>query len=244
MSVTKHQWSVPGNRIKNYVATTSSATVTELKANDLNKAGVDYYWVDGSDGREVTYTATVDSKTFTGKTTFNVKKPTSTLSAEIGFVKVFKSTRGWALALVKANSSGITFAASFSEPSGFKNGTGQFWQVILNTSVNFTGGNYQNISKTGVLDGDGLPYENLPNAVDNPYVILPDACTMVSRQDSFKMWVMYKPFESDSIWVPLRSVQWYWNGVAEREGVKDDWKLISGSQGAQGSVSTSIFPEW
>jgi len=78
MTVTARQWSVPGNRIANYTADANSATVTAL--TDVTGSTVSYYWVGGGDGREVTYTATVNGQQFSAKTTFNVKRPTCTIT--------------------------------------------------------------------------------------------------------------------------------------------------------------------
>lgn len=85
-AITNQQWSIPGNRIANYIANEINGAVTPL--TNLNTASISYYWVDGGDGRQVTYTATVRGKPYTGRATFNVKRPTVNVTTSTGTVRV------------------------------------------------------------------------------------------------------------------------------------------------------------
>jgi len=75
ITITKKQWTIPGTRIANFVGNSTSGTVTSLTV--LTNSAIDYYWVDGENGRDVEYAITVDGNELKGKATFNTIKPDS-----------------------------------------------------------------------------------------------------------------------------------------------------------------------
>jgi hypothetical protein len=44
----------------------------------------------------------------------------------------------------------------------------------------------------------------------------------------FKMYIMFKPAGADSIWVPLKRVDWSWQGCATKDS-EDNWTLDDSS---------------
>jgi hypothetical protein len=64
-------------------------------------------------------------------------------------------------------------------------------------------------------------------------------------KEEFRLYVMFKPAGSNSIYVPLAVVDWWWKGEATRSGTT--WSLVAGSAGHKASpthVDTSDHPEW
>lgn len=129
-------WTVPGNRIANYVVVCNgplqgdgatecqnptSGTVTPL--TNLNTQSLTYYWVDGADGRQITYSVKVDNKTFTGRATFNVKRPTAQVTATTGAVSIDNlhpsSPFSFHYGLPSPNTPSIKFTRTITFPSGF-----------------------------------------------------------------------------------------------------------------------------
>ena len=61
--------------------------------------------------------------------------------------------------------------------------------------------------------------------------------------DEFETWLMYKPDDADSIWVPVAVSSWSWGGVAEKAG-NGDWALTSSSKSATAFGETTDYPMW
>jgi len=134
---TTKSWSIPGSRIKDCTASSASATVTNLTANDLQQSTVSLYWVDGGNGRVVTYTVTVNGQQYSANTTFNVKRPTATLTtatSKVDVGDVQDNYGAWWRRLIFMDTQtvtpGITFTRTFTEPAGFSGGTTQWVQVV------------------------------------------------------------------------------------------------------------------
>lgn len=133
-AITNQQWSIPGNRIANYIANEVNGAVTPL--TNLNTASISYYWVDGGDGRQVTYTATVRGKPYTGRSTFNVKRPTVNVTTSTGTVRVRTvsfSERIYELVYASTTAPGIRFTrTNLTISSGFMGDT--YWVQLVNAS--------------------------------------------------------------------------------------------------------------
>lgn len=74
------EWKIPGTIVKNYVDGQTSAKVTKTEEADKKKFTIEFYWVDGGDGRTVeaacvfrTMAGTETKKTVSAK--FDVKRP-------------------------------------------------------------------------------------------------------------------------------------------------------------------------
>lgn len=73
------------------------------------------------------------------------------------------------------------------------------------------------------------------------------AFTKVSIDDDFRMFAMYKPAGSGSIWVTLWQVDWGWYAAAARTS-GFDWmeNVFESTPGTRGPVTTdsTLLPEW
>lgn len=249
LTVTSKEWTIPGTRIKNYTTTftaeTTSAVKTPLDDEDLNNTSISYYWVDGADARNVKFSISIDignNKTFEKETTaiYNVKRPNSTLTTQTGSIFI-GTVAGRNVLAFSGENGGVSFNASIVLSSGIS-GTGQYWQKVNTTVISTLGGNYLPIAGTDLLD-TSLPYGNLPSVSDNPHAILPNDATTVVVGSTYTMWLMFKPSGGDSIWIPLRSVDWRWSGTAKQQ---DGMWTITKSDHSESpeSVETTKFPIW
>lgn len=245
-TVTEQTWSVPGYRIANYVASSSAATAAPL--SDLSVNPINYYWVDGQDGRTVTCDATV-THTATSTTfpcgisaIFNVKRPTSTLTATTGTVAVDSAWGQLEIHFGSPAVPGISFSKTVTPPDGFS-GSSQYWQRVTDTvrRRQSNGGAWYRLAGTNLLDTN-LPYSSSDTTTDSPGQGLSASYEQVSISDQFTMWTMFKPSGTDSIWVPLRSLDWSWSGSATRTDTT--WTLAESGKSAGASSDTSVFPEW
>lgn len=249
-AITNQQWSIPGNRIANYIANEVNGAVTPL--TNLNTASISYYWVDGGDGRQVTYTATVRGKPYTGRATFNVKRPTVNVTTSTGTVRVRTvsfSERIYELVYASTTAPGIRFTrTNLTIPSGFMGDT--YWVQLVNASRTRrrNDGTNEVFQETG-LD-NRFPYAsgdpNATETTDSPGLPLTLAYNYATANDSFQMWLMFKPSGTNSIYVPLRKVNWSWSGSAERPGTLN-WTLVPGSAGNTPnppSVDSTEHPQW
>lgn len=247
---TTKSWSVPGSPIKNYTASSVSAKVTNLSSADLQGSSVAFYWVNGGSGREVKYTVTVNGQIYSGKTTFNVVRPSCTLTTSTGEVHVSDNRGSWWLSFGDPvpNTPGIIFTSEGSIPGGFT-GYLAYAQVLTSTlhRRQTEGGQWYRKSGSQLCDGQ-FPYSSIPPPVtdDSPGESLTSDCVVVSADDAFSMYVIFKPSGTGSIWVPLRKVNWWWEGTAVRSDSQWDeddlwywdWSLNPGS------TNCTDPPEW
>lgn len=259
-----YQWTVPGQKVKNYVVTNTSSnmsgTVTEL--DNTNQQNISYYWVDGGEGRQVRYTATVRGRQYSKTAIFNVKRPTVTVTSATHMTTIY--TRGQHQELlfgqISFNSTdGIKFTRSdFQVPSGFSGDT--IWVQIIDYAYTRTLNDGQTTqTASGVGLDSAFPYSsNDPNAAstqDSPGVCLricSDSTSKTKMQTRIDadMYLMFKPSNLPSgesaIYVPLRKVTWNWRAIATR---RPDFlfelpsNCCSNSQNPSG-VDTTSFPQW
>jgi hypothetical protein len=246
LQVTNHAWTVPGKAIANYTASSELGTVTPLTS--LSSSTVSFYWVDGGDGRQVTYVATVGGHQFSATTTFNVKRPTASVTATTGQVKADDEELGfWALHFGKPGGKGeqgIYFERTIEEPAGFEGGATKWVQVVDGQIIRrryleawqWCGG-------IGYLD-TVYPYSANAVTSDRPYSNLSPAYNLYTRTDEFSMYLMYTPTGA-AIDVPLRKVGWSWSGQASRIGGGPDFQLDSdGHSTDPGDSDCTDHPEW
>ena len=248
---TTEEWTIPGNRVKSYTANSTSATVTNLSADDLQQSTVSFYWVDGGDGRTVTYTVTVNGQQYSASTTFNVKRPTSTLTAttnnSAGAIAVDNAPGFTAIhfGVPSANGGtpGIAFSKTCSEPSGFTGGSCCWMQVVGTTDRRKQKNDLSCYQRSGsnVCDTN-CPYSGSATTEDTPLSQVDDQLLAASVDETYSMYLMYRPV-GGGIWVPLRKVSWYWNAHAERDG--DEWSLLSsGHPTNPASSNCTTHPTW
>jgi hypothetical protein len=263
---TSKSWTVPGNRIANYDPSLSTQQKTDLTSNDLSQNYLTYYWVDGADNREVRYTVTINDRPYTARAKFNVKRPTSTMSATTATVTLGNAYIGLTNQYFglwfgqpddPSPTKGITFTASITKPSGMD---GDFYlvQKINSASRSKTpvGGSQVTRSGTNLLDGT-FHYGNANQSPDedSPGISLsfasnPCDYTQVAANDSFSMYLVYKPTVSgSSIYVPLRKLNWSWAGSGTTSNCigSGSWSLSNASPNTPTAISSSTteeFPEW
>lgn len=236
------QWTVPGTRLANYVANSSTGTVTPL--SNLTDASVTYYWVDGADGRQVTLSLTVFGMPVTNTATFNVKRPTASITTSTGSVVV---GTGWGDTEMSFGADpshhGIDFSRSITIPSGFSGST-QYVQIATPFHRRqLNSGAWERFTGSG-LDTT-YPYGDLSPGVtaDSPAEHLNSALLQASADDTFEMWLMFQPTGTGSIWVPLRKVTWSWSGTTSRSGIT--WTLNSSSHSTNPSdADSTTHPQW
>ncbi|MCP9494305.1 MAG: Ig-like domain-containing protein [Pyrinomonadaceae bacterium MAG19_C2-C3] len=245
------QWSVPGNPIANYTASNMEGKVTPLE--DLNNTSLSFYWVSGGDNRQVTYSVTVRGRAYSGRVTFNVKRPTVTVTARTGVVSVrqFPGEVDYELlcGVVSGPNAapGIRFTrTNLMVPTGFSGDT--YWVQLANVSRTRRRNDGTNETFTDAGLDTAFPYSsNDPNATetqDSPGLRLTINFNYATVNDSFQMWLMFKPSGDNSIFVPLRRVNWGWSGSAERPGTPF-WNLVAGSSvQASSPADSTTHPTW
>jgi len=250
-SFTSPQWTIPGNRIANYAVTcTGSGTPPECQAptsaavtalTNPTDAAVDYYWVDGADGRQVQYSITVSGSNITGQATFNVKRPTAQVTATTGTVAVGSPFGNLELHYGTTSIPGISFSRTITVPTGFAGATQWVQTVTTLRRRQLNSGAWERWSGTG-LDTT-YPYDSGSSTSDSPGNPLSSDYLQVTADDSFTMWLMFKPDGATSIWVPLRQVSWSWAGAASRSG--STWTLNSSSNtGNPADADSTTHPTW
>jgi hypothetical protein len=144
-----------------------------------------------------------------------------------------------------ATTPGITFSRSITVPSGFTGET-QWVQVIDSTTRTLTpnGGSMLTLQGSGVLDTT-YPYALGSSTNDSPgQGVNPCDFSDVSANDSFSMWLMFKPPGTGSIFVPLRKVNWSWSGSGGRISACN-WILSTSNHSTNPTDADSTdFPTW
>ena len=261
------QWTIPGTKVADYKVVcnigtyegqtvcqenvanniVTSATITEL--TNLNGSTIKYYWVDGGEGLQVKHTVTINNRPYTGKATFNVKRPTVTVTSMTSEPTVADYGDGIGLHFRTSTKAGITFSATNAViPPTF---SGEFkWVQIWNKNREI-----QLISR-GVLTrassiGQGLdtidPYETGNSANDSPELLFDTNYRKVTINDSNQMYFMFTPtgLTVPTIPVPLRVVTWSWYGEASSsDGVS--WTLNPNRTNTNNpaGANTTTHPEW
>jgi len=203
-------------------------------SSNLSSDNVSFYWVDGGDSRQVQFSVTVNSVSNSATATFNVKRPTATVTATTGTVAIDSNfPPGFALHFGNPlGTPGVTFTPSVTIPSGFTGSTE--WIQMVNSNRTFQ----PNVGSQVVLTANGLdttyPYSFDNSTSDSPGTAF-SACdvTSATTNDSFTMWLMFKPDVSSgstAIWVLLRAVSWSWTGDASRTAGTCSWTLNSSSK--------------
>ena len=123
-------WEIAGSAIKDYTQTLAQGEVDELEASDLNGSQVEFYWIACEASAEVKYTATFNGVECSATVSFEVKRPTATLTSTITPLEPPTDIRDDQMRfgeLVVGNE-GITWNAEATTPVG---GAGQIAFVQL-----------------------------------------------------------------------------------------------------------------
>jgi hypothetical protein len=253
ISMTKTQWTIPGTVVKNYVIAYTdkqSPTSDVLTAlTDLSPSAITYYWVDGADGRVVQVTFKVNGTPFTLQTTFNVKQPTATIRCDTGLVGANTAWGHWVLGFGVPIGPGITLTWSSTTPNGFS-GTYEWVQTVNPVhSKTDTNGKVWTFQGAGLDTQYPYPINSDGHVYDSPQVSLtPDAngtYVTATGNDSFQMYYMFQPSFSNSIWVPLNVINWFWSGTAVWDATNQIWDCTArDSSPNPPAPTTTTFPQW
>jgi hypothetical protein len=78
---------------------------------------------------------------------------------------------------------------------------------------------------------------------DSPHTSLDPEDQVVTVNDKFKYYILFKPDTADAIWVPIAKAEWFWSFEAKRG--KDGWTLASkGGKVTKKGALTTEFPEY
>jgi hypothetical protein len=140
---------------------------------------------------------------------------------------------------------------SFSNTASITSGSIQWLQVVDYQFVSEQLNNGSWISKFGIISNaldNAVPYPHYTNDVnstaDSPGFgpKIPSNFETLSESNAFSMWLEFKP--DGGIWVPLRVVDWDWNGNATKAGT--NWVLTTNPNPDPNpsDSDTTIFPSW
>ncbi|HUT30244.1 MAG TPA: hypothetical protein VMX13_10670 [Sedimentisphaerales bacterium] len=260
------QWTVPGTVVKDYVddealtgspAGRTTAYVVDLTAADKQLSTIDFYWVDGADGRDVALEWTGDLTSCSDTVTFNVKGPTlnSFTSDTPGTIYVNTGVSPPRLDYGTSSVPGCKWHAGVTGPTGFD---GQFKFVQVNKGSCVLTKTDDSTCTRSVdnwwLDSDnpyGGPW-SLPggdtetyDSEDRPGKTLNVGFKKAEIIDwDFKVYVMWRSVLSNTIWVPVGRLNWGWDAVATSDDGGNTWTLSSGSSATRTSGATTEFAEW
>lgn len=252
------EWTIPGKVVKNYTGNFTEGKVEAFTPPASSVFTVDFYWVDGADGRTVqakcVFTSEGKDVNKTLTTNFDVKRPKlDSYTSTTGSVKIEGDRMGFF-------GPGITWTAKVS-PNGASAGLIAFVQRIKPERVRVPG---KKLSSGGtfVLDGaagktkifygqrtealsGGQATLSSNDSPSNSLLLFPEALK-TTGDDHFEIYVMYQSSVANSIWVPLGMLPWNWKGEAQRATVTDAWAMHGTPSFAvnPGGSDTLDFPEW
>jgi hypothetical protein len=265
LAMTGIQWTVPGERVKNYTQSAAAGTRTDLAPADLQAANLDFYWIAGG-ARTVSVAATVQGAPLTAQVQHSVLAPTGVvMTSATGNVAVgatgFPGDPPMNLFYGTNVAVGIRWTCTATAPAG---GGGEIAATqLVNTLRSRTpnAGAAKTLSSGGafVLDSS-VPYDAAVavsagasatwTSNDSPSTALTATLSAKSVADSFKIYFMYKPAGGDSIWVTLKRLDWHWAGATTRvgapAGVGNNWTAPTGvgsDVNPSGAASTEL-PTW
>lgn len=264
------QWTVPGYAISNYVVAPDSSSAMVVNSFPLNSSNVAFYWAGGASNLKVQCSATVHGTPLTAEATFNIVRPTASITTRTRSVEL-----GYNIGLTHyaicfgahGDSPGILFSNAITMPQGdYNSGNTNYaleWvQVIApnylatqtftnyletQTFTNSDPHTYSQSATNVVLDtfypypfSPAFPY---PDADDSPFITI-DFPTEIaaSVSQSSEMWLMFQPANGN--WVPLQTVNWSWSGAATNSGT--GWVLTSTNWSANptGVDAGTTYPVW
>ncbi|MEZ0296707.1 MAG: hypothetical protein ACAI35_09675 [Candidatus Methylacidiphilales bacterium] len=273
MSVTKRTWEVAGKIFKDYVATKDSSELTNMSTGDKSGETITFYWADTGTARKVKCTLEVSGVTepIVVETDLDVIKPGCTLTFVQGEAAVIQYTEldngfHWYAGLFRTAgatgpNAGIAFTGKVTLDSKFGVGQWQWVQLVTMARMIKLFDDTWIRSKqygTEVLDTQ-YPY-NGPHSTDDPFPAydtprhpLPDSGAykyLEVDNESFSMYLLFKPPGVDSRFVPLKVVHWFWSISAQYvppavAGDPGTWDELDFNQGSSTSaVETSDHPMW
>ena len=231
------QWTLPGDRIKDYTQAVGSAAVTNLTAAELTSASVQFYWFAKLTGGNVQVSANVDGAPQSASVSFNVLAPTAvSFTGEQCATKLgphFLYPLGVNAYDAATGHFGIQWNATCTAPAG---GAGEIaiTQLITRNFTRTRAGVAEHITSPAQVldDGLGIQYSG-PQPIaagasatlsGNAYSDSPGSgqltadITVINCNDQFIDFFMYKPSKPNAIWVTLSRMTWSWSGAATKAG--------------------------
>ncbi len=262
-ALTHVSWVIPGENVKSYTQSSTTATRTDLAAADLQGTTLSFFWISGGT-KTVEVTALIGGAVARATATFNVLAPTNmTMSGATGSVTVdtsFNFPGTWLHYGNPNTTPAIAWTFTATAPAG---GGGDIEATqLLNVDIARTdnAGAVTHLSSHGhwMLD-TSVPYAPSQSIAasaaatwsssDSPGAPLTSGFTTMNVATfEFHMYFMYKPSGADSIWVTLGRLDWHWRASSTRSGAvaANTWSPPAGldaNSNPSGSASTEL-PTW
>jgi hypothetical protein len=269
-AMTNIQWTIPGDRVKNYTQSTGSGVKTDLAAADLQGTSITFFWINGGNNN-VQVTAQVAGTTLNASATYNVLRPTvdhfTTATSGVNICVSNYITPGTWLAAYQPTppaKAGNQWDAKVTAPAGGDGQIGLTQLINVNRTRTTNAGLAQIWSSGGAFvldDGLGIQYSGAQAIAasasatlsggaysDSPATPLTGDLSAKTAADSFHLYLMFKSSEAGSIWVTLSTVNWNWGGQTTRTGAPaaNTWSPATGTSlasDANGADSTEL-PTW
>ncbi len=246
-----YEWGVGGSTVSNFVVTaTNGGPVFDFPKT--NQTLTFAWWKPGTN--VVTLKVKIGGQEMNRTCTFIVVDPPISVTTEAGNIALdnnYPNFTGESLHFgVRGDNPGVKFTHNHSvfSPGNFQ------WVQIVNSSVSKlkkqSGSNWK-LTASG-LDGE-YPLSTDNKVTDSPVITgwddeaqqgesLGAYYTEVSADDSFTMFLMYKP-ERNDVWVPFKQVDWTWNARAVNG--TDGWTFpLAPTSNVPAAVRATGWPSW
>lgn len=89
----------------------------------------------------------------------------------------------------------------------------------------------------------GYPYESGAIASDSPGLTFQTAFESVIIDESFDMYLMFKPSSTEAIWVPIKKLNWGWDATAEK--INGTWQIVgTPTKFSNPPTDVTTHPQW
>jgi hypothetical protein len=244
-------WNIPEKVVRDWSSAQYSTFVLYLQSWDRIAPNVYFSWVDGGT-KQVSVFVYVNGIKLDAATTFSVTQATVNGSVHAApSPMIFPSTPTDPPLFAYQQSTGPGFLLSNISITSSTPGDLNFVQVINNTTQTKTLADSSTVQWHPTSGADRFWYgwsPYVPNAIeDSPGNYLfgqnGQQLTELYRNDSFTLTAMFKSTASESIWVPLKKVDWGWQGSAYLTS-NGTWALGSGSSTTPTAQVTTTYPIW
>ena len=238
LKASNHEWTFPkeAKYVMEFRANNNKGEKVELEESDKKKQEIKFNWYDEGDKLKLIYGADVEGEKLYAEALFNVKKPEIKMRAEIpegeftyGRV-TYEDEEGNTVTddeLIYDPPS-ESYSIKFTHDPLPNQFPGETQYVQLVHTVGRVEKHRDVLSPCLKLDKKGLdkkyPYSPGPEATDAPGVPVGYLDLHISVKNHYEMYLMFKPEGEESIFVPLRVIDWDWIVIAERKGVTDEYK--------------------
>jgi len=253
------EWSISpeGKYIEDFVVRGNEGRVDKLEKDEIKKPEIKFHWWDEGKDLKVTYKAVVDGEEVKGESTFLVRKPAITMSAETpqgvgGCFEFFDKDETYdhsELIYNKPDSKNPIPTIKFTRteiPEAFPGET-QYVQVVYEKGCWIKkeialDPRCLEIDRAG-LDTD-YPYTKEREAKDTPGIKITGLDKEITLVYKFQMYLMYKPAKEGAIFVPLRVTDWDWNGVLKLDPQTKKTSCSVMRTESPRDKAAQNYPEW